>query len=170
MHREKYFMNARFFNGFRHDSPFQKGDLKYVILDLLKDKPSYGYEIIQALEENSHGFYKPSPGSVYPTLQMLEEMGYAVSKERDGKKIYEITQEGLNFLNEQSDFTEHLKSHMKHHWNPENFETIGRIIKDISKIKGLLRPRMRNISKEKLIKISEIISTAREELEKIVEE
>ena len=125
--------------------------------------------MIQALG-NSHGLYKPSPGSMYPTLQMLEEMGYAISKERDGKKIYEITQEGLKFLKEQSDFTDHLKNNMKHHWNPENFETIGLIIRDISKIKGLLRPRMRNISKEKLIKISEIISKSRMELEKIVEE
>ncbi len=170
MYREKFFRNERFFNGFKHDSPFQKGDLKYIILDLIKDKPRYGYEVIRSLEENSHGFYKPSPGSVYPTLQMLEEMGYAVSKERDGKKIYEITQEGQDFLKEQSDVTDHLKSHMKRHWNPDNFETIGRIIGDVSKIKRLLRSRIRNISKEKLKQISGIISNTRQEIEKIVEE
>ena len=53
---------------------FEKGDLKYVILDLLKDEPSHGYEVIRKLEERSRGFYSPSPGSVYPTLQLLEDM------------------------------------------------------------------------------------------------
>ena len=170
MQRDRFFRNDRFFNGFKHDSPFQKGDLKYIILDLLKEKPRYGYDIIRSLEENSHGFYKPSPGSVYPTLQMLEEMGYAVSKERDGKKVYEITDEGLGFLEERSDFTDHLKSHLKRHWNPENFETISKIIRDVSRIRRLLRPRMRNISRDKMKQISNIVSRARQEIENIIEE
>lgn len=80
------------------ESSFQKGDLKYVILDLIRDKPRHGYEIIRELEEKSHGLYTPSPETVYPTLQMLEEMGYASATERDGKKIYTITEEGLKFL------------------------------------------------------------------------
>lgn len=54
---------------------FQKSDVKYVILDLLNEKPSHGYEIMRALEERSHGFYSPSAVSVYPTLQLLEDMG-----------------------------------------------------------------------------------------------
>ena len=170
MYKDRFFRNERFFNGFRHDSPFQKGDLKYIILDLIKEKPRYGYEIIRSLEENSHGFYKPSPGSVYPTLQMLEEMGHAVSRERDGKKVYEITREGLEFLEERSDVTDHLKSHMKSHWNPDNFEIISKIIKDVSKIRRLLRPRMRKISREKMKQISSIISRARQEIEDLVEE
>ena len=98
--------------------------------------------------------YKPSPGSMYPTLQMLEEMGYAISKERDGKKIYGSTQEGLKFLKEQSDFTDHLKNHMKHHWNPENFETIGLIIRRYLKNKRLTETKdekhqQRKIDKDK---------------------
>ena len=168
MFRDRFFRNEKFTNGFRHNSPFRKGDLKYIMLDLLKEKSRYGYEIICSLEEYSHGFYKPSPGSVYPTLQMLEEMGHAVSKERDGKKVYEITKEGLDFLKERKDVTDQLKNNMKRHWNPENLEVIGKIIGDVSKIKRSLKPRMRNISKEKLQKISEIISKARHEIEKIV--
>lgn len=169
MFRDRFFKNEKFNNGFRHNSPFQKGDLKYIMLNLLKEKSRYGYEIIRYLEEYSNGFYKPSPGSVYPTLQVFEEMGYAVSKERDGKKVYEITKEGLNFLKERSDVSDQLKNNMKRHWNPENLEVISKIIGDISKIKRSLRSRMRNISKEKLQKISEIISKARHEIEKIVE-
>ena len=87
--------------GFRAQRFFQKGGFKYLILDLLKEKPHYGYEIMRALEEKSHGFYMPSPGVVYPTLQMLEEMSYVTSAEQDGKKVYTITEAGLNYLDEQ---------------------------------------------------------------------
>jgi DNA-binding PadR family transcriptional regulator len=59
-------------HGHGHARFFEKGDLKYVILDLLKDKPRHGYEIIRALEDRFHGF-TPSAGSVYPTLQLLDD-------------------------------------------------------------------------------------------------
>src|SRR5919202_6931168 len=56
---------------------FEQGDLKYVILRLLEEKPRHGYEIIKELEERFGGLYSPSPGTVYPTLTMLEDLGYA---------------------------------------------------------------------------------------------
>ena len=74
MFRGHAFRRERFMKGPWRESSFQKGDLKYVILDLIKDKPRHGYEIIRELEEMSHGLYTPSPGAVYPTLQMLEEL------------------------------------------------------------------------------------------------
>jgi DNA-binding PadR family transcriptional regulator len=78
---------------------FEQGDLKYVILQLLSEKPRHGYEIIKALEERFSGAYSPSPGAVYPTLTLLEDMGYAkTTPEESGKKIYEITPEGLAYL------------------------------------------------------------------------
>ncbi|HUL23055.1 MAG TPA: PadR family transcriptional regulator, partial [Thermodesulfobacteriota bacterium] len=68
---------------FRHlgqERMFHRGDFKYLILDLLKIKPRYGYEVIRELEERSHGFYSPSPGVVYPTLQYLEDTGHVTSR------------------------------------------------------------------------------------------
>ena len=170
MFRDRFFKHSRFFNGFRHDSPFQKGDLKYVILDLLKEKPRYGYEIIRHLEESSHGFYKPSAGTVYPTLQMLEEMGYATSKERDGKRIYKITKQGIEFLSERSEFTDEVKSHMRHQWNHGNFEIIGQIVNEVVKMRRFFGPRMRDASPEKMEKVKKIIKKARQEIESILEE
>lgn len=76
----------------------RKGDLKYVILGLLADQPMHGYEVIRRLEQESGGLYSPSPGSVYPTLQMLEDQGYVSREETDGKKVYRITDEGRAFL------------------------------------------------------------------------
>ncbi len=93
----------RFFASERRSRLFEKGDLKYVVLDLLKDKPAHGYEIMRALEERSHGLYSPSAGSVYPTLQLLEDMGYVSSNQQDGKKIYAITDGGRSFLKERQE-------------------------------------------------------------------
>jgi DNA-binding PadR family transcriptional regulator len=82
---------------------FEQGDLKYVILRLLDEKPRHGYEIIKELESRFGGSYAPSPGTVYPTLTMLEDLGFAhVIPEEGGKKIYEITEEGRQHLAEHS--------------------------------------------------------------------
>src|SRR4029079_9656328 len=81
---------------------FDQGHLKFVILRLLDEKPRHGYEIIKEIEERFGGMYSPSPGTVYPTLTMLEDLGYArVLPEEGGKKIYEITEEGRKHLGEQ---------------------------------------------------------------------
>ena len=82
---------------------FEQGDLKYVILRLLEEKPRHGYEIIKELEDRFGGAYSPSPGTVYPTLTMLEDLGYAkASQDEGGRKVYEITPEGAAYLKEHS--------------------------------------------------------------------
>ena len=74
---------------------FDGGELRLVILALVAEKPRYGYEIIKALGERVGGDYSPSPGVVYPTLTMLEEMGYAsASQDQAGRKLYTLTPEG----------------------------------------------------------------------------
>src|SRR5216117_3948621 len=87
---------------------FEAGDMKYVILKLLKDKPRHGYEVMKELEERMHGCYSPSPGTVYPTLQWLEDEGLVRSREVDGKKVYEITDAGIKFLAENKDVVEDI--------------------------------------------------------------
>jgi DNA-binding PadR family transcriptional regulator len=74
---------------------FDQGDLRLILLQLIAEKPSHGYELIKAIEERLAGAYSPSPGVVYPTLTFLEEAGFAtVSAEAGGKKLYAITEEG----------------------------------------------------------------------------
>ena len=78
---------------------FDHGDLKFVILQLLEEKPRHGYDVIKELEERSGGRYAPSPGTVYPTLALLEDMGYATAAlESGGRKVYSITDEGRKYL------------------------------------------------------------------------
>ena len=77
----------------------EHGDLRFVILALLKDKPSHGYELIRALEERTGGSYRPSPGVIYPTLSLLEDEGFArPTGAEGGRKAYEITETGLEAL------------------------------------------------------------------------
>ena len=80
---------------------FDTGDLRFVILRLIAEKPSYGYEIIKQIEERLGGAYAPSPGVVYPTLTLLEELGYVTVTVGDGtKKLHTITSEGQAALEE----------------------------------------------------------------------
>lgn len=90
---------------------FEQGDLKYVILRMLEEKPRHGYEIIKDLEARFGGAYAPSPGTVYPTLTMLEDLGYARAvPEESGRKIYEITDEGRKYLAENSNTVDEIFS------------------------------------------------------------
>ena len=82
---------------------FEAGEMKYVILRLIKEKPRHGYEIIKALEERMSGCYTPSAGTVYPTLQLLEDQGFVKAVDTDGKKVYHITPEGEKYLEEHRD-------------------------------------------------------------------
>lgn len=74
---------------------FDQGDLRLVILSLIAEQPSHGYQIIKTLEERTGGVYAPSPGVVYPTLTMLEEQGLIEQSGSDGaKKLFTITDDG----------------------------------------------------------------------------
>jgi DNA-binding PadR family transcriptional regulator len=87
---------------------FESGEVKFVILRLLKEKPRHGYEIIKALEEKLGGYYTPSAGTVYPTLQLLEDEGYIRADDTDGKKVYHVTPEGERYLEEHRDFLDEI--------------------------------------------------------------
>jgi len=79
----------------------RRGDIKYALLELLAEQPRHGYELIKELEQRYGGFYRPSPGSVYPTLQLLEDEGHLTSETVDGKRVYTITDSGRQLLEEQ---------------------------------------------------------------------
>lgn len=94
-------MGRRFpFGGGPGPRMFERGYLKYALLDLLQDQPKHGYEMMKDLEERTGGFYAPSAGAVYPTLQMLEDRGWTTSETIEGKKVYTITDTGRAALAE----------------------------------------------------------------------
>jgi DNA-binding PadR family transcriptional regulator len=72
----------------------RRGDIRTALLAVLDEAPGHGYELIQRIDEKSGGAWRPSPGSVYPTLQLLEDEGLVSAVDRDGKRVYEITDAG----------------------------------------------------------------------------
>src|SRR5438128_8545752 len=122
------------FRGGRRRQWFGAGDMKYVILKLLKDKPRHGYEVMKELEDQMHGCYSPSPGTVYPTLQWLEDEGLVVAKDVDGKKVYEITDAGSKFLDEHRDLVDDIFDRVREAVD----RTLGGAMGDVNRSLGRL--------------------------------
>jgi len=72
----------------------RRGDVRFAVLDVLAEAPMHGYEIIRTLEERSGGRWRPSPGSVYPTLQLLADEGLVTAADVDGRRVYSLTDTG----------------------------------------------------------------------------
>lgn len=89
--------------GGRRGPKARRGDVRTAALLLLAEQPRNGYQIMQALEERSNGAWRPSPGSVYPALQQLEDEGLVRSTEQDGRKLFELTDEGRAYVAERGD-------------------------------------------------------------------
>jgi DNA-binding PadR family transcriptional regulator len=81
----------------------RRGDIRVVLLSALLEGPAHGYEIIRRLEERSGGVWRPSAGSVYPTLQLLEEEGLLSSEDQGGKRVYSLTDAGREEASQATD-------------------------------------------------------------------
>lgn len=82
---------------------FESGALRLVILHLLQERPRHGYEMIKAIQELTSGSYSPSPGVIYPSLTLLEDLGQVIVSEQEGKKQYTLTKAGKQALTEQQE-------------------------------------------------------------------
>jgi len=83
---------------------FDAGELRLVLLKLIADQPRHGYDLIRAIEELTHGVYAPSPGIVYPTLTMLQDMGLIEEAKGEGsRKAFQVTAEGEAHLAEKAE-------------------------------------------------------------------
>src|SRR5688500_10540572 len=95
---------------------FEGGELRLVLLSLIAEEPRHGYQLIKAVEDLTEGDYAPSPGIVYPTLTMLEDMGLIrEQKSKDSKKVFEATDEGRAHLGENEDEVEELIGKLEGH-------------------------------------------------------
>ena len=145
--------------GFKGDfMRMRRGDIKFHLLEILKETPRHGYEIISELEKQSGG-YRPSPGSVYPTLQMLEEGGYLTSEQIEGKKVYTITEEGLKLLEERGE--------TRFQANPKMAQAFE-MRKSLMKLGAAVMDGVRDGDEETVKKINEIVNKARKDVYSIL--
>ena len=146
---------------------FEAGEIKFVILRLLKEKPRHGYEIIKALEERMAGCYTPSPGTVYPTLQLLEDQGYVRSSETSGKKVYEITPEGERYLEEHRDLLDEIVDRVRDTVRDFTGGAIGELQGEFARLaRSTFRNAWRRGPDDPAVRrVSEILKRAADEIE-----
>jgi DNA-binding PadR family transcriptional regulator len=151
-----------------------RGVVRYLILDAIAAQPRHGYEIIQAIEERSAGTYRPSPGVIYPTLQMLEELGHTRVEDREARKVYAITAEGKRDLAEHvEDVRDFYESAGEGSWDDFADELrdlshrLGRMVKAIGRSarRGRLTPsilkKLHAVLDEAMAKIEAIVDPGR---------
>lgn len=141
---------------------FDAGDVKLVILRLLAEQPSYGYQLIKTMEQRLAGGYTPSPGVIYPTLTMLEEEGLASSLTENNKKIYSLTEQGTEFLESNKERIGELFERLEQ--TGRGFER-GRspeIMKAFMNLRSAVMARVsrESVKPEQISKITEAINTA----------
>ena len=149
---------------------FEKGVLRFVLLDLLRDKPAHGYELIKALEERSHGFYTPSTGSIYPILQKLQDHSYVTAVEKGGRKTYTITAHGLDYLKEHSDIIDGLNNIAAHKGKLFSQTEWKETIDDLQQLRQLFGRKIAHLTADQKAEIRDEIKKACLNIEAIIEQ
>ena len=143
----------------------RRGDIKYLLLELLAEQPRHGYELIKELENRNGGFYRPSPGSVYPTLQLLEEGGYLTSETIEGKRVYTITDSGRQLLSERRSTTGQSRS------TPgEGFSSLHELKEAMLGLATAVLESTRPGNRERTAKVREVLERAKRDIYAILGE
>ena len=148
---------------------FDAGDIKLVILKLLSEEPSYGYQLIKTMEQRLSGGYTPSAGVIYPTLTMLEEEGLAAASSENNKKVYSVTPEGMQYLETNKERIEQLFERLEE--TGRGFER-GRspeLLKAFMNLRGSVVARLSrtSVTPEQICKIKEAIDAAAKSIDEL---
>ncbi|MBS1798579.1 MAG: PadR family transcriptional regulator [Acidobacteria bacterium] len=146
---------------------FGSGDLRYVILQLISEKPSHGYEIIKSIQERLGGTYAPSPGVVYPMLTMLEEMGHIAGSAEGSRKQYTITEEGAKALAENKTMVDALFSRIENLRQEYARQRPQQIERAVENLRMALRMKMGSLTTEQINAVTDIIDAAAKQIERV---
>jgi DNA-binding PadR family transcriptional regulator len=148
---------------------FESGELRLVLLKLIADEPRHGYDLIRAIEDLTGGEYAPSPGVVYPTLTLLQDMGLIEEAAGDGqRKPFQVTEEGRNHLEERSDEVEALIERLRElapSEHPSAGPAIGRAVKNLMMALSH-RVRQDGLNDELLHEIAGFLDEAAQKIER----
>jgi DNA-binding PadR family transcriptional regulator len=165
---------AGFGPGFGHgrgrERLFDSGDVRLVVLKLLAEQPSYGYQLIKTMEERLAGGYTPSAGVIYPTLTLLEEEGLAsVAVSDNNKKVYSVTEEGLKYLEANKERIGELFERLEQAEMGVRRGRSPEIMKAFMSLRGAIAARLsrENVSAEHIGKIAEAIRAAAKAIDEL---
>lgn len=140
----------------------ERGSLKFIILLMLKDQPMHGYAIMKAIEDKYE--HPISQGIIYPTLQMLEDQGLVTITEQDHKKVYSLTTQGTQYLTDNQESIDRIKSRQAEpHW-----KSIPQVRRRFSELAYLIFSNLKDIDDDKLKQIEDILEDTRKRIGKII--
>ncbi|GIW75487.1 MAG: PadR family transcriptional regulator [Phycisphaerae bacterium] len=145
----------------------QSRDLRLLVLHFISDSPKHGYQIIRRIEELTGGAYSPSPGMVYPTLTLLEEMGHATTKTDGVRKLYEITETGRDELQVHQKMLEEVLQRIERIETQHAQDRYPPVIRAIENLKMALKLRRGQWTSEQLDQVVEILDEAVRRIERL---
>ena len=149
---------------------FDSGELRLVLLKLIADQPRHGYDLIRAVEELTHGAYAPSPGVVYPTLTMLQDMGLIEEQQTEGaRKAFAVTMDGATHLDEKSDEVEGLFARLEGLGSDQRKAGGAPIKRSVANLLSALwqRATRDDVDEATLHRIAEILDEAAQKVERL---
>ncbi len=148
---------------------FEAGELKLVLLRLLEDRPRHGYDFIRELESHTGGVYAPSPGVIYPTLTLLQDLGYVEAVASEGaKQQFAITDAGRAHLEEHRAEAELALERLKQLGNENNWFESGPVWRAMQNLKTVLHDRLSGgVDKQALLAVAELIDDAAKKIERL---
>ena len=148
-----------------------RGAVRYLVLDAIEKQPRHGYEIMQAIEDRRGRTYRPSPGVIYPTLQLLEELGHARVEEHEGRKVYAITPDGKRDLEEHRDEVDDFYERSGSASWEEYAEELGDLIKHATRLFKVFRHAARHgrLSPATMKKVRVVLDEALAKIEALVD-
>ena len=143
-----------------------KGDFKSILLHILENRPMHGYEIIKSLEERYHGFYKPSPGTVYPALRALLRQGLVEVSGEERRKTYRISRKGRGHLRSRRAEIEKRFRLFETTVGPER----ASLLRELRTTGRMLGLNIRNATPEQAVELRKVLVEMRERMMKIIAE
>lgn len=145
----------------------ERGEVRYLVLSAIADRARHGYEIIQTIEERSRGQYRPSPGVIYPTLQMLEDLGHVTVVEAEGRKAYAITEAGRRDLEANQDAVRDFYDRFEDEPWETYAEDFGELIQRVRRLLKAFRrgSRRGRLSPDVMVKVRQALDEALAKIE-----
>ena len=155
--------------GAKHARPFKKGDLRLVLLSMIAPAPTHGYELIKSMEERLGGGYTPSPGVIYPTLSLLEDLGLIAGSADGTKKLYGITSAGSAHLAEQEAAMPRIEARMNAFGAATNGTRAAPVLEAMETLRLALRDRATAgvLTDEQIAKIRTVLTDSAAKIEQV---